>query len=327
MKDRKGRHFDLLGTLDFGEVCLSVDQKNFYDGLNTAILSVIQSLPQSVQIDALLALARHLEIPYEKKCDFFKGFYAPSWSILYWIAVSLGARAEFSLKDTYPYQAVHAIAMLLHLWDDHLNDGDLPASHLTILIRSQMWMMFKQTLDKLVHGSERDAIFVRRCLDRYYKSIENSNPMASLDAYCEQFKQQMSLGYIAPVLLSRRMTPDVDLVNRVRSALGSFGCAWRLLDDLHDVPCDIQSNTKSAVHVCLSDGAKRLWNRWAPGQHLDNSRDNAITRAIEAESIVERIAGRICAELDAGTTHAAAARLEGYADELQVLAAPLRKRP
>lgn len=317
MRDKSAAVTDFFGQLDFGKIHLSEEQKVFYDGLNMAILDVIQSLPQTVQIDAMLLLTGHLKLPLIKDVDFFKGFYPPAWSLLYWVAAAFGNQGRLQGKAKHPYQLVHAIAMLLHLLDDHLIDGELPTTHLTLLVRSQMWMVLNQILDELTEGSADNSALVKNCIDAYYAGIESSKPIDSLDAYCEHFKLQMGFGYIAPVLLSTRMTADDHLVAMVRGAFGSFGCAWRLLDDLHDVAVDVQTNARSAVYVCLPEHIQRQW---------DDARAGLVYEAVVEEKIGERIVNRICEELRAASMLADASNIKGYARELRALAEPLRKR-
>jgi len=315
---------DFCAAIDFGSRQLSKDEERLRQGLNRQILEVIRSLPHAVQTRTFLALVHHLKLPLAPEVDFFTGFYPPTWTILHWISSTFNGKGALSEKDLRPYQAVHAIAMLLHLIDDHITDGDLPATHLALLFRSQSWMVMHRAIENLTADRKNDRHRAQGFIARYYSAVESSGEMDSLDAYCAQFKDAIGMGYIAPALLTSRLTASAQLVEAVQSAFGAFGCAWRLLDDLRDIPSDMARGVKSAVYVCLPEDLKRMWGpgkRGASG--IEKQSRQTIQGALETK-IVAPIVERLCRELDVAAAIADGIDIKGYAEELRTLAAPLR---
>ncbi|MBL0716119.1 MAG: hypothetical protein JJV98_20735 [Desulfosarcina sp.] len=326
MEDKIDYLMHYCATIDFGKFTPSNREKAFYDQLNMEIMRIIKSLPASIQTGALLELIKHLKLPIERKIDFFKGFYPPAWSILYWLLVSFSGNSILSGDDLKNYNTVHASAMLLHLIDDHLTDKEMPVTHLAILLRSQLWMFMNQALKALTQGNDGDVKTVRQFIDDYYVSIGNAEKIDALDTYCDRFRKQMGMGFIAPVLMTKRMTADEQLIKVVKTVYGAFGIAWRLLDDLKDIPEDMRTNTKSSVYICLPEISKKYWNSHRRSSAIKNNEDTErIVDCLLSNKIIERITKRICGELDSAASLADAFRVQGFSNELLCMAESLRK--
>ena len=56
--------------------------------------------------------------------------------------------------DDHNAKVAHAMALFPHPLDDHLNDGQLATSHLTLLLRSQAWALMTNALKRLADGVE-----------------------------------------------------------------------------------------------------------------------------------------------------------------------------
>ncbi|MCP3951690.1 MAG: hypothetical protein GY697_05645, partial [Desulfobacterales bacterium] len=227
--------------LAFGRPERSKAQNAFYTDLNNEITLTIKSLPGSVQTRVLLELMNHLGLSVRNASDFFAGFYTPAWSILYWLAVSFAHHRELTAVEMKDIKIVHASAMLLHLLDDHLLDGEIGATHPILLLRSQLWLFLNQALKTITEGISSGPAIAQGFVDDYTASIAESEDVESLEAYCDLFKRQMGTGFIAPILMTKKMTADDHLEKSVRSAYGAFGTAWRLLDDLQDIPQDLRA--------------------------------------------------------------------------------------
>ena len=311
-------------TIEFGRLEFSKAQREFYADLNNEIVLVIKSLPASVQTRVLLGLMNHLGLSVRNGTDFFKGFYAPAWSILYWLLVSFSGTRKLSAAALNNIKTVHASVMLLHLLDDHLNDGEIPPTHLTLLLRSQVWMFMNQALKTLTERISCGAEIAQGFLDDYYAAMVESQGVDSLDTYCDLFKKQMGTGFIAPVLMITKMTADDQLTDAVKAAYGAFGTAWRLLDDLQDIAQDLQTDTKSAVYYCLPADDRRYWENVtrseASGKTIPS---NYIEACIRDHNVFERILRRICSELDAAISISDAFNIKGFANELRHLKEPL----
>lgn len=324
-KDIERAFAERCAQLRFGQIPLSKDLAAFRLELSNEILCIVKSLPETAQTETLLMLTKHLMLSFEREMDFFKGFYPPAWSLLYWIPSSFATERGLPKKDIRKYQTLHAVAMLLHLLDDHLNDGDWPVSHLALLLRSQLWMAMKGVLIDLTAENMGDADIVRQHIETYYIGIVPCGPSDSLAAYCQQFKRQLGFGLLAPVLLTRRITGDIRMTAAVQSMFEAFGCAWRLLDDLQDITVDAAADNKSSVFHCLPDSMKEHWG--CVQKDSENDRHFiALIDTILGEGILARIAGQICRELDRAADIADSVNLKGYARELAMLSSPLRPK-
>jgi len=324
MQDALSAFAEICSKIDFGKVEPPRDAKCFYTSMNHEILYIIESLPSSVHADTVLFLLRHLQIPMQREIEFLKGFYPPSWSILYWLFVSFGGARVLPFSGLRDYFTIHASAMLLHLLDDHLTDGELPVTHLTLLLRSQIWMFMNRALNRLTATKERDSELVRYYIDLYYSSIGNCGVSDALNDYCRLFKRQMGLGYLAPVLMTRKMTGDDCLAMAVVDIFGAFGTAWRLLDDLQDIPADMKTNTKSAVYVCLPERMKRSWESCMLSGTARRKHAEAVIQTITGDNIIEHIQNRICKEIHRSAAIADESRIQGYSHELVALTVPFK---
>ena len=97
-------------------------------------------------------------------------------------------------------------------------------------------------------------------MDDYYSSLQDSKGLKSLDSYCDLFRRQMAIGMVAPILLSMKMTGMSDFTRDIEIAYGSFGIAWRLLDDIRDIGGDIEKGSHSAIYFCLPEKIRSHWN-------------------------------------------------------------------
>jgi len=106
---------------------------------------------------------------------------------------------------------------------------------------------------------------------------------------------------------------------------GSFGIAWRLLDDIRDIGNDIKNGSHSAIYFCLPEKVRSLWNHNLNRSQADVADSiNAILNYILKHSIIDSIKERICAELDAAKSMVEAHNMRGLAREFRCLAHPLR---
>ena len=136
MSDKIEDLLSYCSKIDFGVVNLSSREKEFCNELNIEIFSLCKSMPDSTQTDALLFIMKYFKAFFDKDRNFLQYFYVPAWSIIYWLIQSCPEEKRLKQKDIKNAKTAHAMAMLLHPLDDHLNDNELPATHLTVLLRS-----------------------------------------------------------------------------------------------------------------------------------------------------------------------------------------------
>jgi MoaA/NifB/PqqE/SkfB family radical SAM enzyme len=322
--------FDMVDTLtplppdstriDFGAVSLSDAQQRFYRRFNEANVTLCGTLPDAVRQDALVFLKRYSGMRNNQRLDFYKNYYPPAWSIIYWL-VHRDRRtgSRLTAEDVTHAVAAHAMAMNLHSLDDHINDGEVPANHLTLLLRSQSWMMMNTSLGRLAARVDGGEGIVRDFLNDYYAGIHRPEACASLDSYCERFRKQMATWVITPVLISNIMDHDDTVTAGVQSAYESFGIAWRLLDDIHDIAQDMAAGVRTAVYHCLTDDMKGCWA--VPSSNADpgggDSRQHALNEA------VVQVRQRAISELEAASAIAGSIQLQGLGNEFCQLAGPL----
>jgi hypothetical protein len=325
----KGRIRDFLlycETIDFGKGELLKRESTFYQRFSNEILSLCRSLPESVQTDSILFLMHYSGVNLGDELDFFANYYPPAWSILYWISHNYILPTK-RLKEGDVKSAVTAqsMAMFLHSLDDHLTDSQVSVSPLTLLLRSQAWTIMNRAFCNLAEGVPSGESTVRGFIDDYYSSIQDSKGLKSLDSYCDLFRRQMAIGMIAPILLSMKMTGLSDFTRDIEIAYGSFGIAWRLLDDIRDIGGDIEKGSHSSIYLCLPEKVRTFWNNnTIRNRAAAKDSTNAIFNHILENSVIDKIKERICAELETAASIVEAHHITGLAREFRCLAHPVR---
>ena len=322
----EGKIEDLLSScseIDFGDLNLSDGEKEFCNELNNEIISLCKSLPESTQTDASLFFMTS----FGEELNFFRYFYVPAWSIIYWLIQSSPDDKGLEQKDIINAKTAHSMAMFLHSLDDHLNDNELPVTHLSLLLRSQSWMIMNNALNSLAGRVDEGHEIVQGFIDDYYSSICGSEEIESLDRYCDLFRKQMATWLIVPVLMTKKMTTDKEFTSAIRTAYGSFGIAWRLLDDIKDIETDMMKSTHSSIYVCLPKNIKNYWHKHAK-EPLNKKSDNAkvILNYVLENSVIDRIKERIRSELESAASIANDYNMTGLADEFRCLLRPLKNR-
>jgi hypothetical protein len=309
--------------IGFGKVRLSEGEQRFCSELNDEIHALCKALPPSIQTDALLSLMKYFRKTFVGNPSFFMNYYAPAWSIIYWIIHCRPDRVELSQQDIGTAKAAHSMALLLHPLDDHLSDGQLPVTHLNLLIRSQAWVIMTGAMRGLAEGLVDGNQIVADLIDDYYSGINSSEDIASLDGYVDLFRKQMATGYIVPVLLSKKITANGEFAAAIQSLYGSFGIAWRLLDDINDIKADMMTGSKSAIYACLPESLKKSWDKDSGEKKIDDT--ESILNYVAENGIAGKIVERIRIELDSGAATADKYRLAKLAEELKSLAKPLHQ--
>ena len=280
------------------------------------------SLPQT---DSILFLMRYAGVNLGEQPDFFANYYPPAWSVIYWLTQNHPLSAE-RLKEADVTHAVtgQSLAMLLHSLDDHLIDGQVPASPLTLLLRSQAWTAMNSAFCNLAENVPAGEPTVLRFTDDYYTGNQDLCELSSLDSYCDRFRRQMAIWLTAPVLLSMKITGISEFTRDIERAYGSFGIAWRLLDDIKDIDEDIEKGAESAICVCLPVELRSQWkNAHVSRRPAATESTHAILNHILEHALIDKIRERICVELETAASLVEAHDLSGLAHELRCLAHPL----
>jgi hypothetical protein len=315
-------------TIDFGKAKLSKTENTFYRRFSKEILSLCRSLPESAQTDAVLFLMKYSGLNLGDELDFFAHFYPPAWSILYWLSRDSALSSKrLERRDVTNAVTAQSMAMFLHSLDDHLTDGQVSVSPLSLLLRSQSWTIMNRAFCNLAEGIPAGERTVRSFIDEYYSSIQDSKGLKSLDSYFDLFRRQMGIGMVAPTLLSMKMMGISDFTRDIQIAYGSFGIAWRLLDDIRDIGRDIEKRSHSAIYLCLPKKVRTHWkNSIFETRAAARAATKSILTHILENSLIDKMKERICAELETAASIVEAYNLTGFAREFRCLAHPLRNR-
>ena len=327
MKDGIKEMLSACSKINFGDVDLTEDQKAFCHDWNKESILFYKSLPESTQTDALLFLIQYAKTSFEK-LDFLRMYYVPAWSIIFWLSQAGSAGKGLAPTDIKNAKAAHYMAMLLHALDDHLTDHQLPVNHLTLLLRSQAWMIMNHALSSLAGEIDGGPRLVQRFIDDYYITIRSTETIESLDRYCEHFRKQMATWLIVPALMAKKITADPGFSDAVKTAYGSFGIAWRLLDDIKDIESDMINGVKSSIYICLPEDIRGCLNRNSEGKNrAENAGDvESALLYIQQNKIIGNIKQRICRELESAASIADKYEITGLANELRCLNRPLANR-
>ncbi|MBT4638573.1 MAG: hypothetical protein HOC09_07085 [Deltaproteobacteria bacterium] len=314
-------------TLDFGDINLQDEEQIFGGRLDHEMLNLCQLLPKSLQSNALLHIMQHFGGRLQPEIDIIRHYYyIPAWSIIYWL--TLPNPGVLKLNDEEINQAItaHTMALFLHAFDDHLTDGEIPVSHLALQLRSQSWILMMDALYGLAIGIQGGPRIVDSLIDDYYSGIESNKKAVTLDEFGALFMKQMTTWMIVPILLTKRATKNDGFVDAIQSIFGSFGFAWRLLDDIKDIESDFNSSSESAIYISLSDEMKKLWKPTSPGNLAEkNIRFETVMDYIVENRTIEKIVQRIIIELESAASRAEYINMTGFARELACLAQPLLK--
>ena len=310
--------------VDFGIVNLSQEEERFRGELNREMLSLCHYLPQSMRTKAALFLMKYFQASLTSGVNFVNYFYAPAWSILYWLLRSCQDNKKLDSEYIQNAKTSHTMAMFLHAFDDHLIDGQLPITHLSLLMRSQSWMIMTQAYKGLATGVDKGAAIVCGFIDDYYSSIGKSDEFESLDSYCALFRKQMATWLITPILLAKMISPNKEFSRSIQAAYSSFGIAWRLLDDLQDIEKDMMNGVHSSIYVCLNEDLKDRWDKVK--EKIDQDYDNVktILSYVLEKGVIDGIKQRVCCELESAASIADSCSMKGLASEFRCLLQPLK---
>lgn len=299
-----------FGAIDIG------GRADFYSSFNGEIKDLCRSLPASMQSGAMMFLMEYNRIQVGEPLEFFKNFYVPAWSVIPWAAERPGGAVPPG--DMESARRAQAMAMLLHSFDDHMVEGGIPATHLTLLIRSQAWRRMIDAIDRFCAGLPGGSDIARDLINDYYSGITGKETPPDLDAYCDLFRRQMATWVVMPFLTALRSGGGDEFASGVRRSYESFGIAWRLLDDIQDLEADMADGTRSAAYVCLDVKGRSLWDE--KGGNKDE-----ICAMIRGAAVLDKIADRIVGELDSAAALADGIGLPGLGKEYRTLAGPVKE--
>ncbi len=300
--------------IQFGEVGLSDEAVAFRREMNREVIDLMRSLPVAIHADAAVFFMQDLGIPFIPEFDYFRPYVTPAWSILYWLEQHPAIAPNLKTEDRNPAKTAQAMALFLHLLDDHLNDGQLPATHLNLLLRSQAWLRMNAAFTQISSGVGRGSDIVQGFINDYYASIGSPPTVDTLDGYCTHFRRQMATGMIVPVLMAVKLTGDDRFSLALQQAYGAFGIAWRLLDDVQDLDADMRTGSHSGIYFALPNDIRPFWG--------NASQSGKVRAALQRHGTLDTLVKRMCRELASAAATMEKIQMTGLAAELHSLARP-----
>jgi hypothetical protein len=303
-------------SIDFGTIDLSHKMTELHQILNREMLDLCKNLPNSVQDRALQFLMEYNRITPGEPLNFFKKYYPPAWSVIYHL---LSEKNQKDLnKDLLTALRGQALAMFLHSFDDHLNDGDIPASHLSLLLRSTAWMRFNECIKHFSDKIPESAAMAESLINDYYAGMLSEERLDDLEGYCSLFKKQMTTWLVMPMCIAKSLAIDDSVTELVRKSYEAFCVAWRLLDDINDIEEDILDGRRAAPYCALPADQRALWDIKNKKERLEK-----ITTILIKEEIPQKIIRRIKSEMTGAEAYARRAGLPALADEYSCLRRPV----
>lgn len=317
--------FELCRTCGFGKISLQEGEERIFSDLNNEIINLCRSLPVSVQTDAMLFFMQYLKTRPGEPVMFFKNYYAPAWSVIHWISASPLCRRKLTGDEYTNALCAQSMAMFLHSLDDHLNDNEIPSSHMAILIRSQAWLRMIHSLSDYAKDVTGGDSMVSDLIDSYYSGITNTVIPDSFDDYCSIFKKQMATWLAVPILTAEKLTCSHAFADDIRSAYESFGIAWRLIDDINDVKKDLKSGIRSGIYYLFSEEEKNLFDELTQNSSSmeKTNRLEVLSKLINRSHIYSMLK-RIADELEHAAVLVEKHELDGLAMQYRLLADPLK---
>jgi hypothetical protein len=248
--------------------------------------------------------------------QFYDKYYSPAWTVIPALASQAGEADRQLVDDALGMQAM---AMFLHLIDDHLVDGDIPVTHLFLQLRTEAWTCFADALDRMTEGNPAAREAGTLLVERYFFNVHRPPSRNSLAEYESVFTGEAATWMIAPFLIADRAGYSADRRQLLRHMYEEFCLAWRVLDDLRDALADAVAGHRTAVHHLLTPSGKAAWNacRQAPHQ------GEVLLAALQAGGY-EAAVRTIDRHLEHAEEAAAALGLGELAVQYRALARPLK---
>ena len=279
-----------------------------------------------MQNPAMFFLLDYFQNKNRRTCRFYYYYYKPLWTIIPQMMESGTRVHELTSPECETVMLGEAMSLFLHSLDDHLNDDEIPSSHLMLLLRSQAWLLFNKAITEFAYEKDEHDI-AHFLINDYYTGICTVHEPSGLDEYCNRFRKEMSTMNIFPLLSAKKITGSTDFTEKIKNAMESFGIAWRILDDIQDAEEDIDAGRHTALYHSLPENVKNLWD--APRNNASENSGTGICeeiyRELEQGRIAEELIERIIRELDEARKTVEALGMHGMAEQYRDIGAPVRK--
>lgn len=280
---------NVFTRIDFGPASAGPEIVRLRQTMNASLLRLAEALPESLREEANTILHGYAD------GDFFRLYYVPMWSFLHHVMERCG-ESRFNLAAQDDAREAHAMALFLHLLDDHLCDGQLRTTMLLLQLRTLAWQRFL---------SSSHSLSLRLCLDpnlfdkhtgSYITSLHRTEQVPGVEAYEHRFRRQMGICTLVPRLVGYASSGQAGSESLV-GIIEDFGIAWRLLDDIQDIGADSCKGEQTSVWLELDGEGRRCWEacreRFAAEGSLDPVLFNKLTASIQETGCLYRLFVRI----------------------------------
>jgi hypothetical protein len=187
---------------------------------------------------------------------FFRLFYQPVWSFLHWVmAQATPAIPQAAMDDA---RTAQALGLFLHLWDDHLCDGQLATTQLALQVRSDAWAAYRAAALRLAQRMGVPNSMVDEHTNTYLSAIHIPEFIDNLDDFCARFERQIAIWTLVPRLMGPAIGGE-SAGEDLAQILKAFSNAWRVMDDVQDVEDDVLAGVESAVWQSLDANGRQAW--------------------------------------------------------------------
>ncbi|NEW06838.1 hypothetical protein GK047_12535 [Paenibacillus sp. SYP-B3998] len=307
------RQHTAFTSIGFGNVTLCGKTAALKRSMQDALMETMHALPGALFQEAQTLLDRYAGQPG----DFYRLFYVPVWSFLHVVPATLNVHHPSAFVDSAV--TAHALSLFLHLWDDHLSDGQLKPDVLRLHMRTLAWQRFEHHCRLLCRHAGTDELLVEQSVADYLQAVHTRPKLDGLEAYEEQFLQEVAIWFIVPRLLAAAFAAP-DKAAALTHTLERFCLAWRLVDDVQDIHLDLEEGKRTSVWFLLDETGRNRWDLCqrsiVESGHIAPAQWQELTAYIQQSGSLGRILARASDYL---LTAAQTARTSGWGELAQEL--------
>ena len=239
---------DALTAIDFGHPPASPAIDALAARLDAEVLGLAASLPPALRQEAEAALRGY----GGGQRLFIELFYRPVWSFLHWLPAADPEAVRLAGR-------VQAMSLFLHLWDDHLSDGQLAPDLVRLHLRSLAWQAYAESAERLRVIAAAPTGLIEPLVAAYLETVHRPGVARSLSEHAERMVQQVGIWRVAPLLYGRIVAGPAGGAALCR-VVERFSIAWRLIDDVQDAAEDVRSGQQNALNLALDEDGRAAWH-------------------------------------------------------------------
>jgi len=227
--------------------------------INQYIENIYTLVPKSIQSEIFFFIHKYINIDDQSKFDFLQHFKKPTWTVVHHLCNKhISNNTDKDLIFTHALYA-QGLSLFLHTLDDHLCDGDLPIDHVMLIFRNAVWNDFIRNVEILEDLLNVKSSIRIQNIDRYSYGASIHENTQSFGEYIYAFQLTMKLGTIVSHIIMTYAKCSSSEIHDILDSLYSYGCAWRILDDIDDLSQDILNNKFTAPYFLLNMEEREKW--------------------------------------------------------------------